>query len=103
MPCCIDRLRFSLGIFRFVNFFFFFFFNIERLFGRSDPLAPQNAGVRRSDRKAETGKKEKVGVELQSSLVLPSLGFCFELKGSVFIVGPLILFLSSIHQFQFEG
>ena len=24
MPCCIDRLRFSLGIFRFVNFFFFF-------------------------------------------------------------------------------
>ncbi len=25
MPCCIDRLRFSLGIFRFVTFFFLIF------------------------------------------------------------------------------
>ena len=68
MPCCIDRLRFSLGIFRFVTFFFLqsdccwvaerFFRNLGRAKHK------RHTGITLESRKKHkvTPSREKIGV-----------------------------------------
>ena len=98
MPCCIDRLRFSLGIFRFVIYLFSFFFRRAKLLGRGHTDTKKKNFTKKAGCwvTEHRGRKKNETTDVAWDLLF----YFLVLKGSVIIVGPLLLFFSLIsHQF----